>query len=106
MRRYRLAVPCTGTGRSHGPFFEVQPSAAGWSSTPVARPRVERSMIISPLAVILLVILAVVIVAFGSYIYFRERRTKLLRSQFGPEYTRTIKQTGNRAEAEERLRER
>jgi len=63
-------------------------------------------MIISPLAVILLVILAVVIVAFGSYIYFRERRTKLLRSQFGPEYTRTIKQTGNRSEAEERLRER
>jgi hypothetical protein len=60
----------------------------------------------SPLAVILLIILAVVVVAFGLYIYFRERRTKLLRSQFGPEYSRTIKETGDRAKAEERLRER
>lgn len=60
----------------------------------------------TPLAVILLIILAIVVVAFGLYIYFRERRTSLLRSQFGPEYTRTIKQTGDRAAAEERLLER
>ena len=60
----------------------------------------------SPLAVILLIIIAVLIVAFGVYIYSRERRTTLLRSQFGPEYSRTIKETGDRATAEERLRAR
>jgi ABC-type nickel/cobalt efflux system permease component RcnA len=60
----------------------------------------------TPLAMILIVALVVVVVAFGAYIVWREWRSKKLRSRFGPEYSRTVKETGSRGKAESRLKAR
>src|SRR5947209_2112895 len=60
----------------------------------------------TPLAMVLIVALVVVVLAFGVYIVWKERRTQNLRSRFGPEYHRAVKETGGRSEAESRLRER
>jgi hypothetical protein len=61
----------------------------------------------TPAAWILLAILVVLIVlGIGAFLYLKDRRTKELRARFGPEYSRTIKETGDRDQAEARLRER
>jgi len=60
----------------------------------------------TPLAMILIVALVVVVLAFGAYVVWKEWRTRNLRSRFGPEYSRTVKQTGSRAKAESRLKAR
>lgn len=56
---------------------------------------------------IILLIVAVLIVAalagfFGSYL-MRERRSRRLRSRFGPEYDHTLRETGSRPAAEDAL---
>jgi hypothetical protein len=50
----------------------------------------------------------IVFAALGvlAYVYFTEQKTKRLRSRFGPEYSRTIEETGDRRRAEERLEKR
>ena len=60
----------------------------------------------TPLAMILIVALVVVVLAFGAYVVWKEWRTRNLRSRFGPEYSRTVKQTGSRRKAESRLKAR
>ncbi len=64
------------------------------------------TLAITPLALILLIVLVVVVLAFGVYLVLRERRSQRLRSRFGPEYSRTIQETGSRTEAESKLQER
>ena len=57
----------------------------------------------------LIIIGIVVIIALLGVIVFlliRKRRTEQLRTQFGPEYERTVKETGDRARAEASLEER
>jgi hypothetical protein len=60
----------------------------------------------TPLALILLIALVVVVLAFAIYILIRERRSRNLRTRFGPEYSRTLHDTGDKAEAESQLRHR
>lgn len=54
----------------------------------------------------IIVILAMVIVAGAAYFIIQKRRTEQLRTRFGPEYDRTLKETGKRSEAEATLGER
>lgn len=49
---------------------------------------------------------AVVILAVVGFIVFRKRRTENLQSRFGPEYDRTVRETGDRARAESELEQR
>jgi hypothetical protein len=46
---------------------------------------------------------AVLAIAFGAFLYVQTRRTKHLRSKFGPEYDRLVDQYGNQRKAEDDL---
>src|SRR6266516_106611 len=52
---------------------------------------------------IVLIIVAVLAVAFGLFMYIQRERTKRLRSKFGPEYDRVVHRYGNQRKAEEDL---
>ena len=56
--------------------------------------------------VVVLVVLALIAVGILVAAMVRQRRSRRLRSRFGPEYDRTVDQTGSRAEAEKQLEER
>lgn len=53
-----------------------------------------------------LVVVAVVVVGVLVYLGLRKRRTDELRQHFGPEYDRALKESGDRARAEETLERR
>ena len=55
--------------------------------------------------ILLVVVIIVLLVAVGWLLYER-RRSTALKSTFGPEYERTVKDTGSRREAEDELRRR
>src|SRR5215217_5976710 len=55
---------------------------------------------------IVLVIIAVAVVAVLGWYLVRERRSKHLRSRFGPEYEFAMREFGNRPRAEEALAKR
>src|SRR5581483_1270713 len=52
---------------------------------------------------IVILIIAVIVVAAIAIYMLREQRSKRLRSHFGPEYDRALREHGNRAKAEEAL---
>jgi hypothetical protein len=54
----------------------------------------------------ILVIIAFVIVAAAAYYAYQRRRSDQLQQRFGPEYERTLEQSGDRRSAERDLRER
>ena len=56
------------------------------------------------LLVAILIVLAVLVVL--ALLLSRQRRSRKLREQFGPEYDRTVAEAGDRKEAEARLQER
>jgi hypothetical protein len=53
-----------------------------------------------------IVLLVVVIVALGGLLYFQRHRSDQLKSRFGPEYDRAIKDSGDKSKAEATLLER
>lgn len=55
--------------------------------------------------VVVIVVLALALIAFGAML-FQRRRTERLQEHYGPEYERSLSETGNRREAEARLTER
>ena len=55
---------------------------------------------------IIILIVAVIVVAALVLYAFRERRSKKLRSHFGPEYDRALREHGSRTSAEEALLDR
>jgi hypothetical protein len=55
---------------------------------------------------IIIVILVVIVVAAVVLAVFRERRSRQLRSRFGPEYDRAVQEYGGRSKGEEVLVER
>ena len=58
-------------------------------------------------AVILIsVLLGIAILGIAALIFLRKRRTEGLRTQFGPEYARALKESGDRRHAEASLEER
>ena len=54
-------------------------------------------------AAVVILIVAIVVIAILGWMLFRKERTKKLRSQFGPEYDRTIEQYGTPEKAERDL---
>ncbi len=54
-------------------------------------------------ALVLILIVAVLVIAGLAWKLFHRQRTKKLRSQFGPEYDRTIEQYGESSKAEKAL---
>jgi hypothetical protein len=57
-------------------------------------------------AIIGIIIVAVVIIAIVAFVVSRQRRSKELQEQFGPEYNRTLEDTGDKRQAESILVER
>jgi len=52
------------------------------------------------------VLVVIVVVGITALIFFQKRRTKALSARFGPEYSRTLQESGNRRVAEASLEER
>jgi len=55
---------------------------------------------------VILIVVAVAIIAILAWYLARERRSKRLRSRFGPEYEYVMREVGNRPKAEEALEKR
>src|SRR5258705_10202872 len=51
-------------------------------------------------------LIGIVILGIAALIFLRKRRTERLRTRFGPEYARTLQETGDRRHAEASLEER
>ncbi|WP_232662276.1 hypothetical protein [Pseudonocardia sp. TRM90224] len=56
--------------------------------------------------VLIIVIVLVVLVAAAAFVLMRRRRSSQLQEQFGPEYERSVEETGDRRAAENQLAER
>lgn len=59
-----------------------------------------------PIVWIVIAVVAVLVVGALVWVAMNNRRTEQLREQFGPEYDRTVEQTGDRRDAESELAER
>jgi len=55
---------------------------------------------------IIVLAIAAIVVAFGTYFYLQRRRTRTLHGRFGPEYERTLAEVGDRSKAESELEQR
>lgn len=55
---------------------------------------------------LIVILVIIVVVALVAVLLLRKRKTEQLRSKFGPEYERTLQETGKPAAAEAALRER
>lgn len=55
---------------------------------------------------IIIVLLVVLVVALASVLLMQRRRSQKLQSRFGPEYDRTVRETGDKRKAESELLER
>lgn len=53
--------------------------------------------------VTLVIVLAVALVAVGGWYFWQRRRTEQLQASYGPEYTRAVRETGDRRRAESEL---
>jgi hypothetical protein len=53
--------------------------------------------------IIVLAVVAVIAIAAAVWFFLRSRRTEQLREGFGPEYDRTVQETGSRGAAEKEL---
>ncbi len=54
-------------------------------------------------ATIVIVVIAVIVVAILAWSLYRERRSRNLRTRFGPEYEHAVREYGGRSKAEEAL---
>jgi FtsZ-interacting cell division protein ZipA len=52
---------------------------------------------------VILIIIAVLAIAFGAFMYFQKERSKRLQSKFGPEYDRAVDHYGDQRKAEDDL---
>lgn len=64
------------------------------------------TFLINTTAIVVIVLIAIAIAAAGAVLYWQFNRTKRLRERFGPEYDRTVKETGAKREAEAKLQQR
>lgn len=55
---------------------------------------------------IIIAALVVVVLVLGGLLYFQRHRSDHLRSRFGPEYDRAVKESGGKSKAEAKLAER
>jgi hypothetical protein len=78
-------------------------------ASPMCRAREGEKMNISinnPTVIIIGLVVLLILVGLISSAMARQRRTKRLQDQFGPEYERTLKKMGDKREAESDLEER
>lgn len=54
----------------------------------------------------IIAVIAVAIIAVVGFLVYRRRRSQELQDRFGPEYDRTVRETGDRARAEAELEQR
>jgi FtsZ-interacting cell division protein ZipA len=54
-------------------------------------------------ATVIAIIVAILAIAFGAFMYVQREKTKRLRSKFGPEYDRAVDRYGNAHRAEDDL---
>ena len=62
-------------------------------------------MTVTSIVILIIVVVVVIVVAVGLYL-FQQRRSKRLRSRFGPEYERAVREHGSASKAEQALRAR
>jgi len=55
-------------------------------------------------SVVIAVVVITLMVLIGAVLIMREQRSRRLRERFGPEYQRTLQETGNRTRAEAKLK--
>jgi hypothetical protein len=60
----------------------------------------------SPIQIAIIAVLVLVAVAIAMWFFLKARRTKQLRSQFGPEYQRAVRSAGTASAGEKDLQER
>lgn len=60
----------------------------------------------NPTLIAIIVVVAIAIVAVVGLMMYRKRRSDQLRNRFGPEYERTVRETGDRERAETELEQR
>jgi FtsZ-interacting cell division protein ZipA len=60
----------------------------------------------NPALITIIVVVAIAIIAVVGFMAYRKRRSEQLQSRFGPEYERTVRETGDRARAEAELEQR
>jgi len=61
---------------------------------------------VNDITIVVLVLVVLVVLALLGFLLARKKKRAGLREQFGPEYDRTVEQSGNRRNAEQDLRER
>jgi hypothetical protein len=74
----------------------------------VNRPIAEKESPVDSTVTVLVVVIVLLVLALAAaaVLLYRRRRTERLQEHYGPEYERSLDQTGNRREAEARLTER
>jgi cytoskeletal protein RodZ len=60
----------------------------------------------SPIQIAIIALVVLVALAIAMWLFLKARRTKQLRSQFGPEYQRAVRSAGTASAAERDLQER
>jgi hypothetical protein len=55
---------------------------------------------------LIIIVLVVLVLALAGALFWQRRRSDQLKSRFGPEYARTIRETGDKRKAEAELQER
>lgn len=55
---------------------------------------------------LIIIVVALVVLAAAGIFFMQRRRTEKLRTQFGPEYERALKETGHKSKAEAELQKR
>jgi hypothetical protein len=71
----------------------------------ISRTLLEDSLMNNPVVIVLIIALVAAIGA-AIWLYMRNRRTEQLQSRFGPEYERTLAESGSQREAERELEHR
>jgi hypothetical protein len=56
--------------------------------------------------IIIIIVLGVLVVVLAGVLLFQQRKSKQIRSKFGPEYERAVEESGNKRRAETELQER
>ena len=56
--------------------------------------------------IIVAALMAVILVALGSLVYLRRKKSHKLQERFGPEYDRTVSELGSRTKGESELKAR
>jgi hypothetical protein len=63
------------------------------------------AILVNTMAIVVIAIVAIIVVAAIATLIFLRNRTRKLQGRFGPEYNRTVEETGSRYKAEAKLQQ-